>query len=42
MFQAKEHGMDPVHVHWFVWFVVGALGVFGAVLGLTAWFSRSQ
>lgn len=29
-------------LHWFVWLVVGAMSTFGAVLGLTALFTREQ
>lgn len=25
-----------MEMHWFVWYVVGAMGAFGVVLGLTA------
>lgn len=31
-----------MHLHWFVWLVVGAMGVFGGVLGLTALFTRGE
>lgn len=34
--------MDLASTPWFVWFVVGAMALFGIVLGLTALFTASK
>lgn len=31
-----------MELHWFVWFVVGAMTTFAVVLGATAFFSRGE
>lgn len=34
--------MAVPEMHWFVWFVVGAMSAFGVVLGLTALATRGK
>jgi hypothetical protein len=31
-----------MELHWFVWLTIGAMGAFGAVLGLTALLTRGN
>ena len=34
--------MDISNMPWFVWFSFGAMGLFGVVLGITAFFTASK